>query len=171
MEKQHNTVTNSYLSFKIDEELFAANVSKVLSILELTKITKIPRTPDYIRGVINLRGAVLPIVDLRIKFGLTPTEFTSNTCILVLEISMENMIIKVGALVDSVQEVLEIEDAEILPPPNIGQKFRSEFIEGMYKAENSFIMLLNMDLLFTMDELTVMNHSETMLEAGSDQQE
>jgi len=171
MEKQQNMATNSFLSFKIEEELFAANVSKVLSILELTPITKIPRSPDYIRGVINLRGVVLPIVDLRIKFGLTPTEFTSNTCILVLEINMENTIVKIGALVDSVQEVLEIEDTDILPPPNIGNKFRTEFIEGMFRTENSFIMLLNMDLLFTMDELTVMNYSEVMLESGKEQKE
>jgi purine-binding chemotaxis protein CheW len=171
METNQNSATNSYLTFKIEDELFAANVSKVLSILEMSKITKIPRTPDYIRGVINLRGAVLPIVDLRIKFGLTPTEFTSNTCILVLEINIENNIVKIGALVDSVQEVLEIEDKDILSPPNIGSKYRSEFIEGMFKAENSFIMLLNMDLLFTLDEITVMNCTEAILESNGEMPE
>jgi purine-binding chemotaxis protein CheW len=171
METNQNSATNSYLTFKIEDELFAANVGKVLSILEMSKITKIPRTPDYIRGVINLRGAVLPIVDLRIKFGLTPTEFTSNTCILVLEINIENNIVKIGALVDSVQEVLEIEDKDILSPPNIGSKYRSEFIEGMFKAENSFIMLLNMDLLFTLDEITVMNCTEAILESNGEMPE
>jgi purine-binding chemotaxis protein CheW len=163
MENVQNSITNSYLTFKIEDEIFAANVSKVLSILELSKITKIPRTPDYIRGVINLRGTVLPIVDLRIKFGLTPTEFTSNTCILVLEINIENTTVKLGALVDSVQEVLEIEHKDILAPPNIGNKFQSDFIEGMFKAENSFIMILNMDMVFTHDELTVMSYSEAIL--------
>jgi purine-binding chemotaxis protein CheW len=163
MENVQNSITNSYLTFKIEDEVFAANVSKVLSILELSKITKIPRTPDYIRGVINLRGTVLPIVDLRIKFGLTPTEFTSNTCILVLEINIENTTVKLGALVDSVQEVLEIEDKDILAPPNIGNKFQSDFIEGMFKAENSFIMILSMDMIFTHDELTVMSYSEAIL--------
>ncbi|HEY4788438.1 MAG TPA: chemotaxis protein CheW [Bacteroidales bacterium] len=168
MENNQNVRTNSYLTFKIEEEIYAANVSKVLSILELSKITKIPRTPDYIRGVINLRGIVLPIVDLRIKFGLTPTEFTTNTCILVLEITIENTSVKIGALVDSVQEVLEIEDNDILPPPNIGSKFRSDFIEGMFKTENSFIMILNMDMVFTHDELTVMNYSEAILAENKD---
>lgn len=163
MENVQNAITNSYLTFKIEDEIFAANVSKVLSILELSKITKIPRTPDYIRGVINLRGTVLPIVDLRIKFGLTPTEFTSNTCILVLEINIENTTVKLGALVDSVQEVLEIEDKDILAPPNIGHKFQSDFIEGMFKSENSFIMILSMDMVFTHDELTVMSYSEAIL--------
>jgi Chemotaxis signal transduction protein len=168
MEKHQEAKMNSFLTFKIDEEIYAANVSKVLSILELTKITKIPRTPDYIRGVINLRGTVLPIVDLRIKFGLSPTEFTSNTCILVLEITMESTIVKIGALVDAVQEVLELEDNDIMPAPNFGAKFKSEFIDGMYKAENSFIMILNMDMIFTHDELTVMSYSEAILADNKD---
>jgi purine-binding chemotaxis protein CheW len=168
METFQNAKMNSYLTFKIDEEIFSANVSKVLSILELSKITKIPRTPEFIRGVINLRGAVLPIVDLRIKFGLTPTEFTSNTCILVLEINIESTSVKIGALVDSVQEVLEIEDKDIMPPPNLGAKYNSEFIEGMFKMEDSFIMLLNMDMIFTHDELTVMNYSEAILADSKD---
>ena len=163
METFQKAKMNSYLTFKIDEEIFAANVSKVISILELSKITKIPRTPDFIRGVINLRGVVLPIVDLRIKFGLTPTEFTSNTCILVLEINIESSSVNIGALVDSVQEVLEIEDNDIMPPPNLGAKYRSDFIDGMFKTENSFIMMLNMDMIFTHDELTVMNYSEVIL--------
>lgn len=149
--------TNSYLTFKIGEELFGANVSKILSILELTKITRIPRTPDFIRGVINLRGAVLPIIDIRLKFGLTQTEFTSNTCILVLEIDMDSVSVKIGALVDSVQEVLELEDKDILPPPNMGNKYKSDFIEGMFKLDNSFVVLLNMDLIFSEDEITVMS--------------
>lgn len=149
--------TNSYLTFKIGEELFGANVSKILSILELTKITRIPRTPDFIRGVINLRGAVLPIIDIRLKFGLTQTEFTSNTCILVLEIDMDSVSVKIGALVDSVQEVLELEEKDILPPPNMGTKYKSDFIEGMFKLENSFVVLLNMDLIFSEDEITVMS--------------
>lgn len=157
MKTEKLTKTNSYLTFKIGEELFGANVSKVLSILELTKITRIPRTPEFIRGVINLRGSVLPIIDIRLKFGLTLTEFTSNTCILVLDIDMDSVTVKIGALVDSVQEVLEIEEGNILPPPNIGAKYKSDFIEGMYKLENSFVMLLNMDLLFSEDELTVMS--------------
>jgi len=171
METFQNAKMNSYLTFKIEEEIFAANVSKVLSILELSKITKIPRTPDYIRGVINLRGTVLPIIDLRTKFGLTPTEFTSNTCILVLEINIESASIKIGALVDAVQEVLEIEDNQIMPPPNLGSKYKSEFLEGMYKKEDSFLMILNMDMIFTYDELTVMNYSEAILADNKEEEQ
>ncbi|OFZ03195.1 MAG: chemotaxis protein CheW, partial [Bacteroidetes bacterium RIFOXYC12_FULL_35_7] len=145
---------NSYLSFKLGEEIFAANVSKVLNILEMTKITKVPKAPEYMKGVINLRGTVLPVVDTRVKFSMSATEFTTNTCILVLDIDIESDSLHVGALVDAVQEVLEIEPHQILPPPNIGNKFRSEFINGMYKLnEEQFIMLLDMDKVFSVDDL------------------
>jgi len=144
----------SYLSFKLGDETFAANVSKVLNILEMTKITKVPKAPNYMIGVINLRGTVLPLVDTRIKFGLTPTEFTANTCILVLDIQIGEETIHIGGLVDSVQEVLEIEPQQILPAPNIGNNFHSEFITGMYKiSDDQFIMILDMDKVFTVDEI------------------
>ena len=144
----------SYLSFKLGDETFAANVSKVLNILEMTKITKVPKAPEYMKGVINLRGTVLPLIDTRIKFGLTATEFTANTCILVLDITIENDSLHIGALVDGVSEVLEIEPQQIMPPPNSGSKFHSQFIMGMYKAsEEQFIMILDMDKVFSTDEL------------------
>ena len=145
---------NSYLSFKLGNETYAANVAKVLNILEMTKITQVPKAPDYMKGVINLRGSVLPVVDTRIKFGMSPTEYTNNTCILVLEIDVDDESLHVGGLVDSVQEVLEIEQNQILPPPNIGNKFKSQFITGMYKVnDEQFIMILDMDKIFTIDDL------------------
>ena len=151
---ENKTLLTSYLTFKLGDEIFAANVSKVLNILELTKITKVPKAPDYMKGVINLRGTVLPVIDTRIKFGMTPTEFNVNTCILVLDIDIENESLHVGGLVDAVQEVLEIEPNQILPPPNIGSKYRSEFISGMYKLnEEQFIMILDMDKVFSAEEL------------------
>jgi purine-binding chemotaxis protein CheW len=150
----------SYLSFKLGDEIFAANVSKVLNILEMTKITKVPKAPDYMKGVINLRGAVLPVVDTRIKFGLSATEFSVNTCILVLDIDIEDESLHVGGLVDAVQEVLEIEPHQILPPPNIGSKYRSEFISGIYKLnDEQFIMILDMDKVFSAEELISVKES------------
>ena len=114
MEQEEQKLLDSYLSFKLGDELFAANVAKVLNILEMVKITKVPKAPEYMKGVINLRGNVLPVIDTRTKFGMTPTEFTKNTCILVLDIIVDGEDIQVGALVDSVQEVLEItEDSPI----------------------------------------------------------
>jgi purine-binding chemotaxis protein CheW len=150
---------NSYLTFKLGEEIFGANVAKVLNILEMTKITKVPKSPPYMKGVINLRGAVLPLIDTRIKFDMPETEYTPNTCILVLDIDLNGETVHVGALVDSVQEVIEIDDSQIQPPPSIGSKYRSEFIEGMAKINEEFVMLLNMDLIFSTSELSLLKDS------------
>jgi len=144
---------NSYLSFYLGEEEFATHVNKVLNILEMTEITEVPKSPDYMKGVINLRGAVLPVIDTRVKFGMTPTEYTTNTCIVVMEVEMEGDTVQVGALVDSVQAVLELEDSQIQPPPSIGSKYKSEFIYGMAKNNEKFIMLLNMEKIFSSDDI------------------
>ena len=150
-----NTINlNSWLSFKLGVETFASNVSKVLNILEMQKITEVPKTPDYMMGVINLRGMVLPVIDTRMKFGMEPITITASTCILVLDVIVENKSLKVGALVDSVEEVLEIEEKDIQESPTIGTKYRTEFIEGMIHKGDSFIMLLDMDMVFSTDDIT-----------------
>ncbi|MFC2323879.1 MAG: chemotaxis protein CheW [Bacteroides sp.] len=143
----------SYLTFKLGDEEFAAHVSKVLNILELTKITEVPKSPNYMTGVINLRGSVLPVIDTRIKFGMTPTEFTPSTCIVVMDIDLEGESVHVGALVDSVQAVVEIEHDQIMPPPSLGNKYRSEFIEGVANINDKFVMILNMDEVFSSEDL------------------
>jgi len=150
---------NSYLSFKLGDDEFAAHVSKVLNILEMIKITPVPRSPEYMKGVVNLRGAVLPIIDTRIKFGMTPTEYTQNTCIVVMDILMEKDTIQLGALVDSVVSVIEIENNQIQPPPSLGSKYKSEFILGVAKVEEHFIMILDMDKVFSSDELIMVMES------------
>ena len=143
----------SYLTFKLGDEEFAAHVSKVLNILELTKITEVPKSPNYMTGVITLRGSVLPVIDTRIKFGMTPTEFTPSTCIVVMDIDLEGESVHVGALVDSVQAVVEIEHDQIMPPPSLGNKYRSEFIEGVANINDKFVMILNMDEVFSSEDL------------------
>lgn len=148
--------SNSYLSFNLGDEEFAAHVGKVLNILEMIKITEVPMAPTYMKGVINLRGAVLPVIDTRIKFGMPATVYTPNTCIVVLDIDMDGDSVHVGALVDSVQAVLEIPSEEILPPPSIGSRYKSEFIEGVANIEDRFVMLLNMDMVFSSVELAAM---------------
>jgi purine-binding chemotaxis protein CheW len=153
------TRINSYLTFKLGDEVFAANVGKVLNILEMTKVTRVPKAPVYMKGVINLRGSVLPLIDTRIKFEMEETVYTTNTCILVLDINMNGESVHVGALVDSVQEVLEFDDRQIQPPPSIGTKYKSEFIEGMAKVGDNFIMILNMDLVFSTEELSLLKES------------
>lgn len=154
MNQENLSKINSYLSFKLGDEEFAAHVGKVLNILEMTRITEVPKAPEYMKGVINLRGTVLPVIDTRIKFGMTPTVYTTNTCIIVLDIELDGESIHVGALVDSVQAVLEIEKGQIMPPPSIGSKYKSEFIEGVANIDEKFIMILNMDSVFSSDEIT-----------------
>jgi len=150
----------SYLSFKLGDETFAANVKNVLNILEMSNITKVPKAPEYMKGVINLRGTVLPLIDTRIKFGLSPTAFTPNTCILVLEVTVGDETIQVGGLVDSVQEVLEIEPKQILPAPNIGSEFNSDFILGLYKPnDEQFIMILDFNKVFSVEELILVQET------------
>ena len=151
--------SNSYLSFKLGEEEFAAHVGKVLNILEMVKITEVPMAPSYMKGVINLRGAVLPVIDTRIKFGMPPTVYSANTCIVVLDIDMDGDSVHVGALVDSVQAVLEIPSEGILPPPSIGSRYKSEFIEGVANIDDRFVMLLNMDMVFSSLELSALKES------------
>ena len=163
-----NKQLNSYLTFKLENETFAANVSKVLNILELTKITKVPKAPSYMKGVINLRGSVLPLIDTRIKFGMTETEFTTNTCILVLDIEMDNESVHVGALVDSVQEVIELKEDEINPPPSIGNKYKSEFIDGMARWKDEFVMILNMDYIFSLDDIINMQEVTNFAKENAD---
>ena len=152
--KTGGTLT-SYLSFRLGEEMFSADVSKVLEILEMRPITKVPRSPSYMRGVINLRGSVLPVLDTRIKFGMPATEDTVDTCIVVLNVIMEGEPLTLGALVDSVEEVLELTEADIEAPPTIGSKFNPEYLHGMVKMEDNFIMVLNVDKVFSTDELVL----------------
>lgn len=158
-----NTVTaeiDSFLSFKLGDEIFAVNVSKVLEILEIKQITKVPKSPPYMRGVINLRGSVLPVVDTRIKFGLPATEDTIDTCIVVLDIVMEKESITIGALVDGVSEVLDIREEETEPAPSIGIKYKSDFINGMWKNDEAFIMLLNIDKVFSADDIVLVQETK-----------
>jgi purine-binding chemotaxis protein CheW len=153
MNNDNNIKINSYLSFKLGEEEFAAHASKVLNILEMSKITVVPKAPVYMKGVINLRGIVLPVIDTRVKFGMSPIEYTNNTCIIVLDILMENELIKVGALVDAVQAVLELEKEQIMPAPSIGSSYKSEFISGVANIDDKFIMILDMDAIFSTDDI------------------
>jgi len=151
----------TFLSFQLGRELFALNVAKVLTILEMKPITKVPNSPNYLRGVINLRGNVLPVVDMRIKFGMEATEFTTNTCIIVINVGIEDESVQLGILVDSVDSVIDIKNSEIEESPTIGTKYKVEFIQGMYRLQDGFIMLLNIDLIFSHDELLVAQDAES----------
>jgi len=145
--------TTQYLTYKLDEEVFALDVAKVREILEESNITKVPRTPDFMRGVINLRGSVVPVIDLRLKFGMSETVKTVNTCIIVVEVNMDDETIVLGALADSVQEVIEMEPQQIEAAPHIGSRMNTNFIKGMGKVDGRFVMILDIDKVFSSDEL------------------
>lgn len=151
IEKDNGVKT--YLSFKLSEEVFAINVSKVINILEMSHITKIPKAPEYMKGVINLRGSVLPVVDLRIKFGLPEKETTVDTSIIVISIELNEEPVLIGILVDAVREVLELKNDDISPAPTIGAKYTSGFIEGMWRTGEKFIMILDINKVFSTDEV------------------
>jgi purine-binding chemotaxis protein CheW len=160
------TETTQYLTFKLDEEIFALDISKVKEVLDFTDITKIPKTPEFMKGVINLRGGVVPVVDMRLKFGMSATEKTVNTCIIIAEVSIEEEKTVLGALVDSVQEVMDLEPGQIEPAPRIGTRLRTEFIRGMGKRDNHFIMILDIDKVFSADELAMVESAGTFAPTG-----
>ena len=147
------TETIQYLTFKLADETFTLDVAKVREILEMVPITKVPQTPDYMRGVINLRGSVVPVIDLRLNFGMERTEQTINTCIIVVEVNLDTKLIVLGVLADSVQEVVEMEPQYIEPPPKLGTKLNMEFIKGMGKIDDDFVMILDIDKIFSSNQL------------------
>lgn len=146
-----------YLSFTLGEEDFALEISKVREVLDYTNIIKVPRMPEYLRGVINLRGNVVPVVDLRLKLGMSATERTVNTCIVIIEIELEGKVVQMGALVDSVKEVFTLDPEQIQPPPRLGTKLRTDFIKGMGKRGGTFLIILDVDRVFSNDELALMD--------------
>ncbi|NJD39086.1 MAG: chemotaxis protein CheW [Geobacter sp.] len=147
------TETVQYLTFKLADEIFALDVAKVREILEYTSITKVPQTPEFMRGVINLRGSVVPVIDMRLKFGMSTTEQTINTCIIVVEVTLDGDTTVLGALADSVQEVVELEPELIEPAPHIGTRLNTDFIKGMGKHEDQFVMILDIDKVFSESEM------------------
>jgi purine-binding chemotaxis protein CheW len=144
---------STYLTFRLGDETFAFEVKNVREVLDLSDITRVPRTPDFMRGVINLRGAVVPVVDMRVKFGLPVLEDTTDTCIIVVEVDLEGEITVIGALADSVREVFQIDEAHIEPPPSIGMQLNTEFIKGMGKQGEEFIIILDVNRIFSSAEL------------------
>ena len=158
--------TTQYLTFKLDDEVFALDITKVREVLDFTTITKVPRTPEFMRGVINLRGSVVPVVDLRLKFGMVKTEKMVNTCIIIVEVVVDNETTILGALADSVQEVMDLEPDHVEPAPKIGTRLDTEFIKGMGKRDNAFIIILDIDKVFSTNELALVQNTQVDVQAG-----
>ena len=156
-----NSNANQYLTFTLDNEQYAIGVAKVREVLEHTKITKLPRTAVFMKGIINLRGAGVPVIDLRLKFGLAETPITKDTSIIVMEVESQDGSVVVGALADAVHEVVEIDEASIEPAPRFGTRLAAEFIKGVGKKEDLFIIILDIDRIFNAEEIQVLAKEET----------
>jgi len=137
-----------YLTFRLERELLALEVARVREVLDLCPITRVPRTPDYMRGVINLRGSVIPVIDLHLKFGLASADTTIESRIVVLELNHEGEAVVVGVLTDSVHDVIEIDSEHIDSSPQMGARWRTDFVTGIGKYKEQFILLLDIDRVF-----------------------
>ena len=149
------TETAQYLTFKLGDELFAIPVGQVREVLEASRITKVPTAPEYMQGVVNVRGKAIPVVDLRLKFGLPKNEATVHTRIVVMELELDGDVTIVGGVADSVHEVIELEPSQINPPPRIAMRWRTELIRGMGRRGDEFIIILDITTVFTQEELGV----------------
>jgi purine-binding chemotaxis protein CheW len=147
-----------YLTFLLGEEMFAIGILAIREIIEYGYLTEVPMTPPFIRGVINLRGAVVPVVDLAVRFGREARDNSKRTCIVIVEIDTARGSQEMGVVVDAVSEVLEIAADDIEPPPQFGARIRSDFIRGMGKIDGNFVILLDVDRVLLMDEVAVVTN-------------
>jgi purine-binding chemotaxis protein CheW len=154
-----------YLTFFLGDETFSLDIARVREVLDYTIITRVPRTPNYVKGVINLRGSVVPVVDLRLKFGMPTLSVSVNTCIIIVEAVVQGDSVVLGLLVDSVQEVIELDRGNIQPAPRIGTKLDTGFIKGIGRQDDRFIIILNIDRVFSHDELDLVQGVRDISEA------
>lgn len=152
MSNEENKKVNAYLSFRLGEEFFVIHVNRVHQIMEVPEITEVPKSPDYMKGIMNHRGSVLPVIDTRIKFGMPLSEKTKNTSILIVDVKIGEAMIKTGLLVDAVQAVEQLDEKDLLPPPSLGDRYKSEFIAGMARIRDQFYIVLDIDAVFTVEE-------------------
>jgi purine-binding chemotaxis protein CheW len=156
---------NQFLTFTLNDEHYAVAVAKVREVLEYTKITKLPRTAAFMKGIINLRGSGLPVIDLRLKFGMEETPIKKDTAIIVLDVTSADGEIVVGALADAVHEVVEIAADKVEAAPKFGTKLAAEFIQGVGKRDDGFIIILDIDRIFNNDEVALLKAQENSLES------
>ncbi|GAB1393106.1 chemotaxis protein CheW [Rhodocyclaceae bacterium] len=161
--------TQQFLTFVLGGEMYALGILNVKEIIEYGQLTEIPMMPPSIRGVINLRGAVVPVVDLAARFGGHASTVQRRTCIVIVEVAQEDTKLDIGIMVDAVSEVLEIARSEIEPAPSFGAKIRADFIDGMGKVAGKFVIILNIQRVLSVDEMaSLASVSQSNLEAAQD---
>ena len=143
---------NKYLTFKLGEEKYAIPIIKIKEIIGMISITKVPKLPEFIKGVINLRGRIIPVIDLRLKLGLEQKDYNERTSIIVIELLTTNETLTSGLIVDTVNDVLDIAKENIEPPPKYGAGVNQEFLKGMGKVKDEVIMLIDVDKVFSEEE-------------------
>ncbi len=158
--------TSQYLTFTLGGEVFALDIGQVREVLDPTNITRVPRMPEFLRGVINLRGEVVPIVDLRLSLGMTATDQTIDTCIVITDIRLEGQEMRVGMLADSVREVVTLDPAQIRPPAQLGNKLRTEFIRGMGQQDEGFVIILEIDRVLSETDLSTLESGVALQNAA-----
>jgi purine-binding chemotaxis protein CheW len=157
-----------YLTFTLGEEDFALEIAKVREVLDYTTITKVPRMPEFLRGVINLRGNVVPVIDFRLKLGMSAIQRTVDTCIVIVEILIDGELTQMGALADSVKEVIDLDPSQISPPPKLGTKLNNEFIKGMGKQDEKFLIILDIDRVLSCDEWEMLQRTSNSQDTGTE---
>jgi purine-binding chemotaxis protein CheW len=145
--------TGQYLTFVLGAETFAIGIMAIKEIIEYSSLTEVPMMPAYVRGVINLRGAVVPVLDLPVRFGKAASAVTKRTCIVIIEVALSNERHVLGLVVDAVNAVLDIPASQVEPPPAFGASIRTEFIRGMVKVDSKFVILLDVDHALAADEV------------------
>ncbi len=156
-----------YLTFMLTGESYAISIQRIKEIIQYGQLTEVPRMPEFIRGVINLRGAVVPVIDLSARFGKSPTVVGRRNCIIIIEVEIGVETHSVGVMVDAVNAVLEIPACEIEPAPSFGANIRADFIAGMGKINGKFVIILNIQYVLSMDDMaalvSVRSHSPVEL--------
>lgn len=157
---------NKYLTFLLGSETYAFSILKVSEIIEYGEITPMPMMPDFICGAINLRGSAVPVIDLSLRMGKEAADITRRTCIVIVELQNEEAVINIGVIIDSVSKVLDLRADEIEPAPSFGGNIRTDFIEGMGKLDNEFIIVLNLDEIISMDDMHSLSHVQEIADEG-----
>jgi len=150
------------LTFCLANEVYGLEILKVQEIISMMNVTRVPRAPEFVTGVINLRGKVIPVISMRLKFGFEKIENTDRTCIIVAQVNYSGTIITLGIIVDEVSEVLDIKENQICGAPAMGAAVNTDFIMGMGKVENHVVMLLDLDQAFSTEELGAMAPEEAL---------
>ncbi len=148
-----------YLTFDLAGEVYGLEILKVQEIIGIMRITQVPTVPDFVRGVINLRGRVIPVVDLRLKFEMSTQEDTERTCVIVVQIQRDNAAVTIGIVVDEVREVAAIDDDQIEPTPSFGTSVNTDFILGMGKTEDKVVILLDIERVLSTEDMTTLSNT------------